>query len=341
MTYYSLIPQVMRAFGVLHFTCDTTPQKGYRNESYKITLESGENINLIFHKHEQEALQRIRSADEASFLLKDTFPVRIRYDKRILKLSDGQREVYAGLYTYLPGETIPWEAYTKNHIKLLGWAMSDMHHQWSFTDDAIDSYIIDELRALLDSMEQYFQKPGVVGALNDKLGVSLCTNLQASRSLFLQFDKEIEPQECLLHMDLVRGNVLFSPNGDTPWQIGDVALTGVIDFEKAAMGHPVFDIARTLAFLLVDCQAKNRSSIYKYFLQSGYNKRGKSSFIQKDVIVGIPASRVLNMLVGFFLIHDFYKFLKHTPYESLEDNHHFIRTRDILIDYGMIRLNKD
>ncbi len=55
----------------------------------------------------------------------------------------------------------------------------------------------------------------------------------------------------------------------------------------------------------------------------------------------MSADKVLKALIGFFLLHDFHKFLKHTPYESLEQNHHFVRTRDILIDYGMLRLDKD
>src|SRR5690606_18049004 len=125
-----LVPKVTAAYG-LDVVSIGPSQKGYRNESYRLALVSGEEVNLIFHKSEQDALGRIKSADIASRSLAEvSLPVRTRYDKRILKLSDGRRNVYAGLYTYLPGSTIPWEAYTMDHIKLLGWIMSDMHAVW-------------------------------------------------------------------------------------------------------------------------------------------------------------------------------------------------------------------
>ncbi len=337
--YQEVIADVAKRYG-LEVMKIGSAQKGYRNESYKLTLASGENVNLIFHKNEPEAARRIGSTDKASSALSDALPVRTRFDKRIVKLSDGKKDVYAGIYTYLPGTTIPWEAYTQNHIKLLGWAMSDMHAIWSNVDAVLDIYITDELRQVLSRMERYFGSPAIGEALARKLRLSISVNFSTYRSLLNQFDQALEPEEHILHMDLVRGNVLFGESS-SPWQIDTLAITGIIDFEKAATGHRVFDIARTLAFLLVDCVAKDRTAIYKYFLQSGYNKRGKSSFQHKDIIVGLPGDKVLNTLVGFFLLHDFYKFLRHTPYESLESNHHFIRTRDILIDYGMLRLDKD
>ncbi len=72
----------------------------------------------------------------------------------------------------------------------------------------------------------------------------------------------------LLHMDFVRGNILYSQNHE-------LRISGILDFEKAAYGSPLFDIARTYAFLLVDCKYKSEKEIGKYFLRSGYIKRGK------------------------------------------------------------------
>jgi Ser/Thr protein kinase RdoA (MazF antagonist) len=127
-------------------------------------------------------------------------------------------------------------------------------------------------------------------------------------------------------MDMVRGNILFDTTADTPWQIDDVRLSGVIDFEKTAIGLPVCDMARTLAFLLVDC-LKPADKISKYFIDSGYRKRGSMDIIHIEL---------LPYFIRLFLLHDFYKFLRHTPYESLRDNYHYGRTCVILKDYGMI-----
>lgn len=338
MLHRHLINRIINTFGIEGVEIADV-QKGYRNESYRLSMKSGERINLIIHKVEPDALERIRSADYAAeFLLAADFPVRTRFDARTLKISDGRRDVYAGLYSYIPGKTIPWEAYTKNHIKLLGWAMADMHGVWKSRRAASDFRITHELDSISRRMERYFADSNVRSAVKHKLKIALSANFKAHRSLFNQFDTTPGSDEHILHMDLVRGNVLFDSTGSTPWVIGGLALTGVIDFEKAATGHPVFDIARTLAFLIVDCANKDQRSIVKYFLQSGYNKRGGGSVTPSNFIVSLPTHSVLTVLIGFFLLHDFYKFLRHTPYESLSGNHHFIRTRDILIDYGMIRL---
>lgn len=343
MTYQALVPRVAAAYGINYLSI-SPPQKGYRNESYKLELSSSKEINLIFHKTESGVLERIESADRASSTVQEWglgFPVRTRYDKRILKVSDGKKEVYAGLYTYLPGKTIPWEAFTKNHIKLLGWAMSDMHSAWQASDYVVPFRMADELRTHLRSMERYFDSPGVKKALKEKLNISLAANLAIYRRLIDRVDAATASTEHILHMDLVRGNVLFGEGDVSPWSIGDTTISGVIDFEKAAMGHPVYDIARTFAFLLVDCANKDERSIFKYFIKSGYNKRGKSSFLPEIRIGDMPAYKVLEALTLIFLLYDFYKFLRHTPYESLEANHHFVRTRDILVRYGVIRLYKD
>ena len=45
----------------------------------------------------------------------------------------------------------------------------------------------------------------------------------------------------------------------------------------------------------------------------------------------ISARRLLEPLLDAFLLYDFYKFLRHNPYESLSANEHFTRTRDLLL----------
>lgn len=337
MTYQSLIPKVAAAFGV-HYVAVGPLQKGYRNESYKLTLDSGENINLIFHKNERQALQRIQSADAASAILSNAFlPVRTRFDQRTLKVSDGKNDVYAGLYAYLPGKTIPWEAYTKDHIKLLGWAMSDMHATWRDASAVHSAHLLTELEGLLGRMDRYFKDEGVREALRRKLSLSVDSSSLPRFMRLVQYVARYADSQPL-HMDLVRGNILFAPAtpGDR-WQLDGVALSGVIDFEKTALGSPLFDIARTAAFLLVDCSSKEPADVVKYFLRSGYNRRGGAHYDPAAILGSQPQSQLLPGLICLFLLHDFYKFLLHTPYESLPDNHHFVRTRDILVRNNMVR----
>ncbi|MCL2085369.1 class I tRNA ligase family protein [Candidatus Saccharibacteria bacterium] len=115
------------------------------------------------------------------------------------------------------------------------------------------------------------------------------------------------------------------------WRVGSVHLSGIIDFEKAALGHPTLDLARSFAFLLVDVPSKPPKKIFKYLIESGYNKRGQSQ-IDLD-------PKLFESLANFFLIHDFYKFLRHNPYESLASNHHYLKTRDILLASNMLQYN--
>lgn len=110
-------------------------------------------------------------------------------------------------------------------------------------------------------------------------------------------------------------------------QLGNVAVSGILDLEKASYGHPVWDVARSLGFLLVDCP-KPADKIFRYFIQSGYRKRA-------DQTIALP---LLNEALNIFLIYDFYKFLRDNPYESLAQNHHYQGTRDILTKIGMLYL---
>jgi Ser/Thr protein kinase RdoA (MazF antagonist) len=337
--YRAIVPSVLAKYG-LDYTTIADVQKGYRNESYPVVLKKGSTVNLLFYKREPGMLGRIRRTDEiANHLAHAGLPVRTRYDPRTSRLAGSDQTTYAVLYNYLPGRTISWEAYSQKHIKLLGMAMSDMHAVLSDVTvawpDKCD--VVAESQTLLGCMETYFNDPDVMLALRDKLDITIDTSSIAEiRQLINVFENL--PSRQPLHMDMVRGNVLFAPTGtDDVWQIGDIALTGVIDFEKTTIGHPLFDIARTLAFLLVDCSSKNETKILKYFLTSGYNKRGHATYDPHATIRGISHAQLLDGLIAFFLLHDLYKFLRHTPYESLPDNHHYIRTRNILIGHAMVR----
>ena len=314
--------RILEKYGITHATVGQV-QKGYRNESHPVFMHDGTVRNLLIFKNESQILTRITRADQASKALAlRGLPVRERHDPRLLRVKDG---VYAGLYTYLPGATVPWEAFTKKHMKLLGWAMADMHAIWRVSEPSDGRQVQSELLPLIDRMQRYFDQADVRKAMGQKLGVQLLVSPGNYAQLVTKVST-LDGQHTV-HMDMVRGNVLFGvAQPSEHWQIDGMALTGVIDFEKAAIGHPLFDLARTMAFLLVD-SPKPRAKIDKYFLDSGYHKRGGAV---------LPDPRLLEPLIRLFLLHDFYKFLRHTPYESLADNYHYLRTRELLKTYGMI-----
>lgn len=323
------------------------PQKGYRNKSFKIIDQSGGVYNLVIYKREQDILNTIQKANLiGDHLYSKGFPSRSTCSsektKPIFHDCINGKKYYLCLYKYLEGETISWEGYTKKHIKLIGQAMSDMHY---LLKDFYPPLLLDETKhqvKILAEMEKYFANLNVINAMEKKLNLSL--NSRVIPYTIKLIDKLDMYSKIPLHMDFVRGNVLFyqSKNQktnssfankeylenqvqDTPprnYHINEIHLTGVIDFEKASYGPRILDISRTLAFLIVDCKYKTTSNIKKYFLHSGYQKRGKSE---------LPDLKYLNNLILFFLLYDFYKFLKHNPYEHLQENEHFVKTGDILI----------
>jgi Ser/Thr protein kinase RdoA (MazF antagonist) len=209
---------------------------------------------------------------------------------------------------------------------LLGKTLSDMHAALADLD-SVQLSVEDELEALVGRIKRYVTDTTKLDAIRVKLGLTL--NIH-----FLHIKKILDvmrqlPGKRSLHMDFVRSNILFATAQPTDKCVFDtLAISGILDFEKTAYGHPLFDVARTLAFLLVDCKYKSEADVTKYFIDSGYQKRGASTLAQ--------TGRLLDQLVCLFLIHDFYKFLRHNPYESLAQNEHYIRTRDILYNRGVI-----
>lgn len=302
------------------------PQKGYRNESFAVQTTGGDMLNIIFYKSEPGIQTRIKNANAVgNYLAKQGFPARQTYSNRVLALRSPRVTKYAALYNYLPGHTIPWESYTQDHIKQLGKTMSDMHAALASHDSTALPDVTDEYLAIVRRMRAYFGDVLVQQALASKL--LLRVDMQVFEQLEqLLIGTKLLPGKQVLHMDFVRSNVLFKDVADGNLK---VRISGILDFEKAAYGHPLFDIARTLAFLLVDCKHKQPAKVRKYFLGSGYIKRGAAT-------VPVRHKDMLDALITMFLFYDFYKFLRHNPYESLPQNEHFMRTTGMLIPLHLV-----
>ncbi|MEK7152942.1 MAG: phosphotransferase, partial [Patescibacteria group bacterium] len=309
----ALIERILGAYKLRHKEIHTS-QKGYRNRSYPVTLADNSMVNLLLYKSEPGMLLRIKRANNISnYLFSQGFPARSSAHPNIIRLQSGTHVKYGALYHYLPGHTIPWEGYTQAHIKALGKSMSDMHALLSGIASTGLPEVSDEYVAIVDRMRVYFNDAFVRRALASKLSLWVGSDV-FDRCAHLLAGSALLPGKQPLHMDFVRSNILFAdkPLDDTP----GVSISGVLDFEKTAYGSPMFDIARTLAFLLVDCKYKTPEKIRKYFLDSGYQKRGAADLPSRHM-------GLLEPLLNMFLLHDFYKFLRHNPYEFLPQNEHF------------------
>lgn len=278
---------------------------------------------------------RIHSVSKS--LADQGLPVRVAHNPNILSLQANGVVRYAALYNYLPGHTISWEAYTKHHIKLVGMAMGRIHE--ALKDSRVNSpRVADECLAICERMQKYFSQSDVANAVSKKLSLRIDSNVCNLYKTILEHTTRL-PKQQMLHMDLVRGNLLFTKTNQAEHymlQVNNYAITGILDLEKTAYGHPVFDIARTLAFLLVDSKYKSSEKVRKYFLYSGYVKRGGHKISQITLTLDNKKYDILEMLTMFFLLYDFYKFLRHNPYESLSENEHFMRTRAMLIDQKVL-----
>lgn len=315
------------------------PRAGYRNVSYEVRL-ADKTYNLLVHKDEAGIVERIKRTNYIGTSLHAVgLPVRYPLDTRILAMHMG-KTYYASLYNYLPGSTIPWEAYTMKHIKLLGWVMATLHCAMKRLSVPGLLTVYEEYQMVLDKITTYLLDSAIRAAIEQKLAIAYDLSIISQLAQFLEACSML-PEQQPLHMDFVRGNVIFgNATSDDAFTINDVALTGIIDFEKAALGHPLFDIARTLSFLLVDCATKSQKQIYSYFLDSGYSKRGESPV--KPISVQLPDGvkrDVLETAIDLFLLYDFYKFLRSNPYESLFENYHYVRTRDLLVARGLIKID--
>ena len=320
-----LLTRILEGYGIPSFQLRSA-RSGYRNISHHVSTRVGE-LNVMLLKHESGITARVDHVDAlAEHVWRAGVPVRTRYDKRIMLLR-GRLDRYVGVYHFLPGETIPWEAYTMKHIKLLGWALAEFHRAAQSYTGELPS-VIDEYRAIVGRMSRYFARHDVQEAFARKCHLVIDREAMSAWSLLVDECGAL-PYQQALHMDCVRGNILFGNSSDSRFRIGDIALTGIIDLEKAAYGPVVFDIARTLAFLYAD-SIKPADKVYKYFISSGYIKRG--GWHSDSTMMSL-----LDELVTMMLGYDLYKFLRDNPYQSLVHNHHFRRTRDILIERKVLQ----
>lgn len=298
-------------------------RKGYRNASYPVQCADGSIANVILFKNETGIIDKIRRADALSSALAERGMPSRQPLSPIIQLAGLTQRRYARVYTYLPGETIAWEAYSMKHLKQLGSTLSNLHAIASdMPPPAIlmEANIGKESLSLCSRMHSYVSSSGVRTAQRSKLNTQIDSKVFDNFSRLLSADRLQSLPHIPLHMDFVRGNILFSETKE---------ISGIIDFEKTSYGPAVFDIARTLAFLLVDCKYKPGIKVVQYFLQSGYLKQGSYQPTSAEL-------QPLKQLTLFFLLHDFYKFLLHNPYESLQYNEHYVRTRDLLALNGII-----
>lgn len=318
------LKDILQKYGY-HFSDCTALMSGYRNSSHIVKTTDGMLMNFILYKNEPGITERIERLNRlGQYLAQQGLPVRSPLDRRILALRGKTVTRYGSLYHYLDGETIPWEAYTKKHIKLLGMALGRFYAFSAGYDGSLPS-VVDEYEEIVTRMTRYFEDDTVQHAMREKLQFSLKMPWLKQFHDVLRESAAL-PGQLPLHMDMVRSNVLFrDAKLDDTLRIEQLALSGILDLEKAAVGHPMFDIARTLAFLLVDCP-KSKAEIYRYLLDSGYQKRGGRQLSQ----VCLHSGDLLEQLVTLFLTYDLYKFLRQNPYESLHENHHFVRTVSIL-----------
>lgn len=328
------ITQIMSMYGLEPHRIFAV-QRGYRSRSYPVLLKSGAYVNLIFYKQEAGIVQKIKNVHNiTNFLANKGIAVRQPLNNRLICVKGRGFIQYGAIYNYLPGKTIPWEAYTQKHLKLLGQTLAIVHIQLREYDSAqlekTSNVAYDHL-SLCNRMSSYFTDIEVRGALQKKLRLSVNANMLRQSVVLLKACAKIHSQQAL-HMDFVRGNILFSEsNADQK-----LSVSGILDFEKVAYGHPLFDVARTLAFLLVDCKYKSPDKIRKYFLDSGYTKHGGIGLYSPIVTLAQGKIPLLEALTDLFLLYDFYKFLLHNPYEFLEQNEHYIRTRDLLITRNVL-----
>ncbi len=335
------LKKLSEIYGIEFSSFENYSETGYRNKNIKLISANNKIFNLVIYKQEKGILQIIKNANLVSnFLASKGFPTRqtikTRNGHEIIKFRSRKSEVrsfFCCLYNYLPGNTITWDGWTMKHLKLLGWVMGEVHNQ---TSDARHQTSVKKIKEVIEKeieeMTKYFNQRGVLNALENKLKMKV--DLTFLELLFNQIQLIAKSQEpmAILHMDLVRGNILFENSKfetrNSNFVIENLELSGILDFEKVAIGNLVFDLARTLAFLFIDCKFKDDEKIFKYFYESGYIKRGKGIKVQPEI---------LKTAILYFWFYDFYKFLKHNPYEFLEQNEHFIRTRNVLIKQKLIR----
>jgi Ser/Thr protein kinase RdoA (MazF antagonist) len=315
--------------------------QGFMNHVLKISLlDDGQNksanyVGIFFNANrycDEESAKFLEEIDcVAGYLRNKGLPVRTAINTKVLTFQHENKTRFFSLFEFLPGDTISWEAYTRRHLRSLGLYLGKMHSALKEIDLPLQTiknwneYIVDDankLRSYLKTNSKYIEQK-----LNIKINVKEVekTIYEVVNYTCPYEDPELLPQ--LIHCDFVRGNVLFSNI-----KSGLIyKITGILDFEKMLYGKVEIDVARTLAFLFVDCKYKTQDEIIKYFLNEGYNTLGCADPKQQKVIFS-----QLEKYMLYFWLRDFWKYLECNPYEDLGNNEHFIRTSGQLVKYGII-----
>lgn len=230
---------------------------------------------------------------------------------------------FLGVYDYIEGKTIEWNGYTRRHLRAIGEAMAKMHvllelrniqkeyaaiKQWQ-------DYFAQDNQRLLSYLK--LNAPHVLRKVGLKIDFDRLNDLIAELKNLSESQTTLA-QNQLIHCDFVRGNILFTGKK----LVNTYEIAGILDFEKMLYGPVEVDLARTYAFLLVDCQYKTADEVNKYFLEEGYGLLGRG----RNYSISY-----LNRYMVYFWLRDFWKFLECNPYESLVQNYHFNKTVEILL----------
>ncbi|EKD49417.1 MAG: hypothetical protein ACD_63C00149G0003 [uncultured bacterium] len=158
---------------------------------------------------------------------------------RFVKTSSGKplaykhRGYFIGVYSYVHGESILWQAYSSKKIKSAVSYLYFFHKSSrSFQDKNSCARIlrsVADLKAKIEEFKSPFFK------IEKKRACEILSELYDAVA-------EREDELTVLHGDYGRGNIIFEKE----------KVTGMIDFESVCLGHPVFDVGHFLGTLLVD-----------------------------------------------------------------------------------------
>lgn len=320
-----------------HYAIEFDPQatistklfdEGYMNTCILINISNPKQnfIFIIYNPNRYSNNNKIQQIEDtyhtAKYLEDHGIPVRTaiktKTGKHLVRINLGKTDQdirTVGLYNYLPGKTLPWEAYTRRHIKSLGLCMARIHKTWesmNFQKLSIPrwkTYLKKDSAKILD----YFTRN------QDTIAQKLRLQLNADKMMTIVKNIQQLDENQIVHYDFVRGNILFSDKKEDE----TYPITGIIDFEKTMIATPEVDIARTISFLLIDCKYKTDKQISQNFIKEGYIRMGNGRISRLDVI---------NTLMIYFWVRDIWKFLSSNPYDSLSLNYHYQETKTRLLD---------
>jgi Ser/Thr protein kinase RdoA (MazF antagonist) len=335
--------------------------EGYMNNCIIIRLlpQNQRLVIIIYNTNrysEEKSQNRIKNAYMAARVLnRNSIPVRIPLKTATSPPKDfieinvtDQKTTILGVYNYLPGQTVPWESYTRRHLRAVGLYMRRIHHIWQQEDPNKYPFLpkwTDYIRNDSQKLFKYFKKNQQY--IKKKLDIEI--DLDFIKTLKKQITNSPLHQphlNQLVHQDLVRGNILFG----SMKKKNIYPIHGIIDFEKILIANPITDLARTLSFLFVDCKYKTIPEIKKYFLDQGYfafetihnqkfpNAPKQSKLKQetvtkeknKKLLTELPPFRHIKHFMLYFWVRDLWKLLSRNPYQDLMHNFHYKQTSNRL-----------